>query len=164
MSKRQYAPRCGECHQKTMVLATVPYDIQIDHDGKKYQVHIPELGVPKCTNCGEISIDNEAGEAIENAFRDIAGLLKPGQIRDWRTRLQLSQEKLSKHLGISSSTLSRWENGAQVQQESLDRLMRLFFGSEENRRMLGDHSRLATLGLVAEPAWSPAATAPVPSA
>lgn len=41
MTTRRFAPRCGQCRQKTMALATVPFDILISHDGRDYDVHIP---------------------------------------------------------------------------------------------------------------------------
>src|SRR5271165_6246773 len=81
---RRFAPRCSECRQKTMVIATVPYRVQVDHDGKKYDVQIPALSVPKCSNCGALSIDEVASEQIDEAFRREAKLLTPKEIREGR--------------------------------------------------------------------------------
>jgi putative zinc finger/helix-turn-helix YgiT family protein len=130
-----------------MALATLPYEIQIDHDGRKYQVRLPDFRVPRCQNCGAISIDAAAGDQIESAFRKQAGLLAPRQIRDYRKKLQLGQQQLADRLGVALETVSRWETGAQVQQRSLDRFMRLFFGLAQVRRVLSDESRLESLGL-----------------
>ncbi len=41
------------------------------------------------------------------------------------------------YLQIAEATLSRWETGAQIQQRSLDKLLRGFFGIEALRRFLG---------------------------
>jgi AcrR family transcriptional regulator len=38
---------------------------QVEHDGRKYQVNIPALSVPRCSNCGELIIDPAADKQIE---------------------------------------------------------------------------------------------------
>jgi len=129
MTKRRYSPRCAECHQKTMAIATVAYDIKIDHDGKKYDIHLPALSVPKCSNCGAISIDDAASEQIDIAFHQAANLLTPEQIAKLRDDLKLTQKDLAALMGISDSTLSRWESGTQIQQRAFDCYLRLVFAS-----------------------------------
>jgi hypothetical protein len=42
-AERKFSPRCTNCRQRKMSLETIPYDIQIDHDGRKCLVHIPAL-------------------------------------------------------------------------------------------------------------------------
>jgi putative zinc finger/helix-turn-helix YgiT family protein len=134
---RRFAPRCGQCHQKTMALATVPYDIRIDHDGKKYDVHVEDLSVPKCANCGAISIDDDASEQIDAAFRQQAKLLTPSEIREGRLKLGFhQQQEFAKCLGVAVSTLSRWETGAQIQQHFHDGVLRAFFAVPELRIFL----------------------------
>jgi putative zinc finger/helix-turn-helix YgiT family protein len=105
----------------------VPYTTQIDHDCRKYTVTIPDLVVPKCGNCGTIVLDEEANRRISAAFREMAGLLSPDEIRNQRLALGLTQQDLADLLGVAVSTLSRWETGGQIQQRSLDRFMRIFF-------------------------------------
>jgi putative zinc finger/helix-turn-helix YgiT family protein len=119
-----------------MELATVPYTTQIDHDGRKYTVTIPDLVVPRCANCGTISLDDEANRQISAAFRKQAGLLSPEQIRSQRLALGLTQQALADLLGVAVFTLSRWETGAQIQQRSLDRFLRTFFKLPELRKAL----------------------------
>jgi DNA-binding transcriptional regulator YiaG len=137
MTRRRYSPRCAECRQKTMAIDTVPFRIQIDHDGKKYDVGIPNLTVPKCTNCGAISVDEIASEQIDKAFRAEAKLLTPSEIREGRIRTGFPQQaEFAQCFGISVSTLSRWENGAQVQQHFHDGVLRAFFSSSDLRTFL----------------------------
>ena len=50
MTTRTYPKRCGKCGQETLQLATMPYSTTIEHDGRAYQVEIPALTVPRCTN------------------------------------------------------------------------------------------------------------------
>jgi putative zinc finger/helix-turn-helix YgiT family protein len=133
MSTRNFSQKCGHCRQRAVAIATVPYSIQIDHDGRKYQVNIAALAVPKCGNCGTIVLDEEATTAIDAAFRREAGLLTPEQIRAGREKLGLNQQEFAEKLAIAVSTLSRWETGAQIQQRSLNRLMTAFFMCPEMR-------------------------------
>src|SRR5947207_4046823 len=50
-----------------------------------------------------------------------------GQIRDLRTKLQLSQEELATRLGVSFATVNRWESGKskpqRAQREAVERLL-----------------------------------------
>jgi putative zinc finger/helix-turn-helix YgiT family protein len=119
-----------------MELVTISYTVQFDHDGRKYQVTVPDLSVPRCAKCSAISLDEKADRQIDAAFRKQAGLLAPEEIRRQRTALKLTQEELAEAIGIASTTLSRWETGGQIQQRSLDKLLRLFFELPEVRRVL----------------------------
>jgi putative zinc finger/helix-turn-helix YgiT family protein len=140
VAERAFSRKCGKCRQRTVELATVPYTTQIDHDGRKYTVTIPDLVIPRCGNCGTIVLDEEANRRISAAFRSQAGLLPPEQIRRHRTALGLTQQALADLLGVAVATLSRWETGAQIQQRSLDRFLRAVFVIPELRRALVDGS------------------------
>ena len=75
--------RCGKCGKKAMTLATVPYSVAIEHDGRAYRVEIPALTVPQFADCHAISIDDDADGQIHAAFRSEARLLVPEEIRHW---------------------------------------------------------------------------------
>ena len=137
-----------------MALAPVPYCARISHDGREYSVNIPGLVVPRCTNCGNISLDDEANEQIDLAFRREARIMTPEQIRAGRKELGFNQQAFADLLGVAVSTLSRWETGAQIQQRSLDRFMRLVFGCPEVRTALADESLLCSLVIATEAASS----------
>ncbi len=143
MTEREFSRKCGKCRQRAVELAAVPYTTQIDHDGRKYTVIIPDLIVPRCANCGTISLDDEANQQISAAFRKQAGLLSPEQIRSQRLALGLTQQTLAELLGVAVFTLSRWETGAQIQQRSLDRFLRAFFKLPELRQALQREGDLA---------------------
>lgn len=139
MTERRFAQRCGECGQKTMSLATLPYSMSATHDGISYDVHIQELSVPKCTNCGAISIDDVAGKQIDDEFRRVAALLTPEEIREGRIRVGYSDEQeFAACFGVSPSTVSRWESGSQIQQRAYDDWLRVFFKNPEARRTLAE--------------------------
>jgi len=135
-----------------MAIVVIPYDIQIDHDGKKYDVHVPKFSVPKCQNeaCGAVSFDERASEQIDEAFRRTAGLLTPDQIRQGRTKVGYSlQQEFAACLGVSVSTVSRWENGSQIQQTFYDDMMRAFFQVPQFRQFLAERHGLTPKDLKA---------------
>ena len=127
-----------------MALAVGPYETKISHDGKEYAVRISELSAPKCSHCGALSFDEEASRQIDEAFRREAGLLNPDEIRQGRTRVgYASQQEFAACLGISVSTVSRWENGIQIQQSFYDDCLRAFFECAEFRRYMAIRHGLA---------------------
>jgi putative zinc finger/helix-turn-helix YgiT family protein len=138
MTERVFSKKCSnpKCRQRAVALATVDYRINIDHDGRKYDVHLPVFVVPQCGTCGTIVLDDEANREISAAFRKQAGLLSPEEIRVSRQELGLNQQELADLLGVAVSTLSRWETGAQIQQRCLDKFLRVFFASREARETL----------------------------
>lgn len=137
MTERRFSPRCGNCKQRAMALATVPYDLQFDHDGRKYPVHIPALTLPKCGNCGGMVIDDEADRVIEAAIRKEAKLLTPEEIRDGRMATGYrTRQDFARALGVPEATVSRWEDGMQFQPRFHNDVMRAFFHVPELRQYL----------------------------
>jgi DNA-binding transcriptional regulator YiaG len=123
-----------------MAIATVPYRLQVDHDGKKYAVDIPALSVPQCGNCKALSIDEVASEQIDKAFRREAKLLNPEEIREGRINAGYPvAADFARVFGVGVSTLSRWENGSQVQQRFHDTMLRAFFALPDLRQFLVAH-------------------------
>jgi putative zinc finger/helix-turn-helix YgiT family protein len=114
----------------------IDYQTEVTHDGRTYLLNLPALHVLRCGSCGSIVLDDEADEKISDALRAAAGLLSPEEIRRGREALGLTQKQLAHYLQVGESTLSRWETGGQIQQRSLDRLMRTFFHVPEARRFL----------------------------
>jgi putative zinc finger/helix-turn-helix YgiT family protein len=136
VADRLFSRLCSECRSKAVALATVDYTVQVDHDGRKYSVHLPALTVPKCGQCGAIFLDEEANREVSAALRRQAGLLTPEEIRAGRARLGLTQKELAARLQVADSTLSRWETGSQIQQRVLDVLLRTYFNVEPARAFI----------------------------
>jgi putative zinc finger/helix-turn-helix YgiT family protein len=116
-----------------MAIATIPYRTLVEHDGRQYSVYLPALSTPKCSNCGAISIDDEADRQVDEAFRHAAGLLTPERIREGRQQLGMTQQELADAIDVAVSTLSRWETGTQIQQRAMNKLLRAFFELPEFR-------------------------------
>jgi putative zinc finger/helix-turn-helix YgiT family protein len=146
---RPFPWKCGRCRQREVYPIEGEYTTEIVHDGRSFTVTLPSLRRFRCRNCGEVDLDDEANKKISQAFRQQAGLLTPEEIRQNRKKLGLTQEELAERLSVAEATLSRWENGWQIQQRSLDKFMRLFFEFPEARRFLcpsapaGAHPRLS---------------------
>jgi putative zinc finger/helix-turn-helix YgiT family protein len=166
---------CGKCRQQTVERETFPYSTDVQYDGRTYSVEVSEFHAPRCKNCGAIVLDDQANDQITGALRRQVGLLTPEQIRKNRESLGLRQRDFATLLGVGESTVSRWETGVQIQQRSLDKLMRLSFAFPEVRAALADRDRTADLGSevaiespIVQPLLSsghtlPAATEAVPS-
>ena len=133
---RPFPWKCGRCRQREIYPIEEEYTIEIVHDGRSYTVTLPSLRRFRCRNCGEVVLDTEASKQINQAFRRQAGLLTPEEIRQHRKALGLTQKELAERLSVAEETLSRWENGWQIQQRCLDKLMRLFFDLPEARQYL----------------------------
>jgi putative zinc finger/helix-turn-helix YgiT family protein len=138
--------KCPTCQERTMVRMTIPYSVECAHDGRTYTVSIPDLAVPRCPKCGDMIFDSPATTRIDDAFREMIGLLSPAQIRHNREALGLTQEQLAASLGIAAATISRWESGHQIQQRAMDRLLRLYFAHANVRQSLGNEAALSELG------------------
>lgn len=143
----RYPLKCAECRERRVVLVREPYETTIDHDGRSYALSILDLDLLKCEACGNRILPDAAGERVNEALRQAAGLLAPGEIKQRRLALGLTQKDLADRLRIAEATLSRWETGAQIQQRGYDILLRLFFELPAVR----DHLALQkTSGRVAE--------------
>lgn len=113
------------------------YSKEMEHDSRKYQIELTNFPVLRCTHCGEVMLDDDASRMLSDALRTAAGLLLPSEIRERREGLGLTQRDLAGKLLVAESTLSRWETGAQIQQRSMDLLLRGYFQVPEFRSFVG---------------------------
>src|SRR5438105_2088253 len=98
---RPYPWTCPACLREEVWAATMPYSIEVSHDGRSYQVEVAELHAAKCQACGEVIFSNDADDQITAALRSLLRLLTPEQIRAGRRRFDLSQKELAEHLGVA---------------------------------------------------------------
>jgi putative zinc finger/helix-turn-helix YgiT family protein len=133
---RPFPWRCVECREKQVYPQATDYTITVKHDGRPYEIHIPDLEIPTCRNCGEKVFGGKEDGRITDALREHVGLLKPGEIRRKREGLKLTQDALAEQLGVAKETISRWETGGVIQSRAMDKLLRLFFGCPPVREFL----------------------------
>jgi len=112
------------------------YEATLEHDGCKYELRVENIPAHRCSNCRALVFGDEADDLLSDALRQSAGLLSPDEIRTNRAMLGLTQTQMADFLRISPSTLSRWETGTQIQQRSMDVLLRGFFSIQEFRASL----------------------------
>jgi putative zinc finger/helix-turn-helix YgiT family protein len=83
----------------------------------------------QCTECGERRVTRKQAAAAQEAanalLRKREQFLTPGEIREIRDGLGLTQEQLEQALGLGAKTVVRWENGRIIPQRSTDDLLRL---------------------------------------
>jgi putative zinc finger/helix-turn-helix YgiT family protein len=134
--------KCGECRERAVRPATLDtHTSELDHDGRTHLITVRPFSVARCERCGAIVLDDAANRRLSEALRAAAGLLQPHEVRAGREGLGLTQRALANYLQVAEATLSRWETGAQIQQRSMDRLLRGFFCVPEFRRFLGASDR-----------------------
>src|ERR1700722_19367634 len=146
MPRKPFPWKCSSCKEKAVREDIVTHEVDVEHDGRTHHVRIDGLKTPRCANCGLVHPDSDANEAITLAFLLQAKLLTPRKIREYRDELKLTQKQLAAAIGVAEATVSRWETGAQIQQRSLDNLLRLFFGDARVRERLVDQ-KVNALGL-----------------
>lgn len=132
---RPFPWRCIECRAKEVYPLPTEYTTTVKHDGRPYTIRIADLTIPTCRQCGDQVFTSEEDERIRDTLRAHVGLLTSQEIKEHRSELGLNQQQLAEQLGVAKETISRWETGA-IQSRAMDNLLRLFFESEEARRLL----------------------------
>ena len=138
---------CRHCEKRDVVMATVPYDAEVRHDGRVYRFTIPALEIPVCRACGQRVFTEVVDAQVSAALRLHLNLLTPAQIRDGIERVGMSQKEVAGQLGIAESTLSRWVSDVQIQSRAMDNFLRAFFAFPQVRSALSGHGPVPYFGL-----------------
>src|SRR2546425_942878 len=100
-----YPIMCATCRKRGVAPATIPYSTEIQHDGRLYQIQIPNLDVLRCGHCGALVLDDAGDDRVSEALRQAAGLMSPEEIRRNREALGLTQKQLAALLDSGEATL-----------------------------------------------------------
>jgi putative zinc finger/helix-turn-helix YgiT family protein len=138
---------CGNCLKDEVYPETMPYAIDVKHDGQLYHLEIPALRIPMCRACGTLVFSNSVDDQILQALRAQLRLLTPEQIHGGREALGLSLQEMAEKLGVAVETLSRWEGGGLIQSRAMDNFLRVFFTIPEVREVLRGDKQEANLGI-----------------
>ena len=138
---------CFECHAHEVYPQATNYTTTVKHDGRAYSVRIPDLAIPTCRKCGDRTFAVGDDERIIAALRAQLGLLTPEEIQEQRGRLNMTQLELAEQLGVTEEAISHWERGV-LQSRAMDKLLRLFFESEEVRLLLRENGRQGINGSI----------------
>ncbi len=128
---RTVGKRCPICGAEAIERTTDP--VEVEAAERTYAV--ADFEYERCTACGESFFfgdqPRQLGEAASAMARADQDLLSGPEIRELRLALGLTQAGLEDLLGVSSSTVGRWERGLYAQSKTADRLMRLFAAHPE---------------------------------
>jgi putative zinc finger/helix-turn-helix YgiT family protein len=78
-----------------------------------------------CEACGEQYLDAEAEDIKHDAVCAYLGRLTPREIKALRLEFHMLQEQFADFTGYGIASVKRWESGAQIQSESVDKHLRL---------------------------------------
>jgi len=119
---------CYHCGGKIKVIKDKPY--HYDECG----MNVVLYGITQfaCIECGETFVSlpkvNELHRAIGRTIcQTKKGLLTENEIKFLRKDMHLKAKHFAQALGITASTVSRWENGKNEIGETEDRLLRMFY-------------------------------------
>ena len=124
----------------------IDYTAKVKQDGVVHELHLPGIEVPRCQNCGALTVTTAVDELANDALRAHLRLLTPAQIRQSIENLGLKQQELADRLGVAAETISRWVNGALIQSRAMDNLLRLYFALPEVRDVLRGANQDPLLG------------------
>lgn len=139
MEAMRFCPSC----ERDRLFRREQRDRDFDVRGERVRLVMPLWA---CAECGETIVDDEFGDPIEKAFdayRERHNLLKPAEIQEIRTQWGLSQAAFAALLGMSQTTINRYEQGA-LQQEKEDELIRMCRSPEHIRGLVGRRGDVLT--------------------
>jgi YgiT-type zinc finger domain len=94
-----------------------------------------EVPVRTCSKCGSSHTDVSAEEIRHAAVCRHLGVMPPGEVSAVRTRYGMSRAEFAHLTRIGEASLSRWENGLNVQNRAMDDYLYLLRFSENVGRL-----------------------------
>jgi putative zinc finger/helix-turn-helix YgiT family protein len=107
--------------------ATLSYEDQAFNYGPVENGIVIHASVPvwTCDACGEQYLDEQAEDIKHDAVCAFLGRLTPREIKRLRVDFHMLQEQFADFTGYGIASVKRWESGAQIQSESVDKHLRL---------------------------------------
>ena len=116
--------RCGQCGSVNLI-ESIRDDMFAYGSGKDAVELTVPVPVYSCSQCG-LTFTTERAEILRHeAVCRHLGVLSPAQIRDIRTRANLTRERFAALTGIGTASLARWETGELIQSAGYDKYLRL---------------------------------------
>ena len=101
-------------------------------------VTLAGINVNRCAKCGEVEVEiprvEKLHKAIAGALVRKAARLSGAEVRFLRSQLGYSGADFAKVIGVSASTVSRWENEHEPIGPQADRLLRLMVATRDPQR------------------------------
>ncbi|GAA0864758.1 type II TA system antitoxin MqsA family protein [Paraclostridium tenue] len=117
---------CPECNEKT----TYHIINQIINEYKEYKVDVIQH-IAVCDKCSEkiyvSELENENLKRLYKKYRNIAGIISPKEIINFREKYSISQRELVAILDWGKMTINRYERGSlpnQIHSNTLELIIR----------------------------------------
>lgn len=127
--------QCDICDEAT---ATLSFENQSWSYGPVADGILLSTKVPvwTCAGCGLQYLGEEAEDIKHEVVCEYLGRLTPREIRTMRIDFGMAQDTFAEFTGYGIASIKRWETGAQIQSESVDKHLRLLrsLGQAEVRR------------------------------
>ena len=97
-------------------------------------VFLADVEVSKCAECDEFEVAiprvEQLHKVLATSIAEQTSRLAPEEIRFLRKYLGLSGEDFARRMGVTASTVSRWERGHEKMSDMAERLLRLMIATE----------------------------------
>src|SRR5258708_19173279 len=98
MASLSFPRKCAKCRERKVVRVREEYRASLHHDGRAYDVLIPDLELLKCEACGNRVLEDDADDRLSEALRAAGGLLSPDELRSQPKQLDLTELQLAARL------------------------------------------------------------------
>ncbi|WP_417798949.1 type II toxin-antitoxin system MqsA family antitoxin [Terasakiella pusilla] len=123
MNVEIHADACPCCDGKTQIhWVEREFDWKMGNQSFQVKSRIP---VEYCQEC-DLEFEGEEAEIRKHdAICRTIGRLTPGDIESIQKKSNMSHKQFAELAGVGTASLSRWKNRKTIQDESIDRLLRL---------------------------------------
>ena len=139
VSNAQICPECGSGSVVTR-LEKQRFPYGEGSESVELEVSVP---VRKCSECGFEYLDDAAEDIRHEAVCRHLGVFTPDEIRQVREAYGFSRAEFARLTRLGEATLTRWENGALIQNHAYDQFLGLLRFPENVRRLQRDRSTTA---------------------
>lgn len=128
---------CPDCDSSKTNIALIKDVFEYGAPGKQIEIsaYIP---VHQCADCLAEFADEKASIIRHEAVCKHLNLLSPSEIKLARQKAALTQEALAELSGVGKASITRWENGQNLQTRANDNLLRLLF-KDDNATYISRH-------------------------
>lgn len=113
---------CLECDSSRIEI--IDRDVEFDYGGREKPFHVKaKLPFVVCRDCGAEFLAGDDPEMKHDAACRQLGVMTPAEIVALRKKIDLTQRELAELTGIGEASISRWERGLLIQNESHDQLL-----------------------------------------